>query len=48
MFRSKSNSGKSITARLTVFKASDGRIVSNGEQTLNRRNDPARNWGLPD
>ena len=44
-----SNSGKTKTTTSEVFVGADGRTI--GYQLdipLNRRNDPNRNWGLPE
>ncbi len=45
----KSNSGKTTYTTSETFVGADGRVVSrdNG-RPLNRRNDPERDWGLPD
>lgn len=43
----KSNSGKT-TRYETVFVGEDGRRVESMPVPKNRRNDPERNWGLPE
>lgn len=42
-----SNSGKNKTWTV-IYKSTDGRTLSNGQWAPNRRNDPKRNWGLPE
>jgi hypothetical protein len=42
----KSNSGKTIVDRMTVFNSNDGRALTSRAGSLNRRNDADRNWGL--
>lgn len=44
-----SNSGKTSKTTALIFKGADGRVIGHDYGTpLNRRNDPARDWGLPD
>lgn len=46
---SKSNSGKTTYTDYEAFHGSDGRIIDRDfGKRLNRRSDPARNWGLPE
>lgn len=47
----RSNSGKTVVHWTIGFKGEDGRIVHNldiSPPVKNRRNDPDRNWGLPE
>jgi hypothetical protein len=45
----KSNSGKTTYTTSETFVGADGRVVSRDSgRPLNRRNDPERDWGLPD
>lgn len=44
----KSNSGKTIVAWNPTYYAEDGEIVKGFHRAPNRRNDPNRNWGLPE
>lgn len=46
---SKSNSGKTTYTDAETFIGGDGRVITRDfGKRLNRRNDPDRNWGLPD
>lgn len=42
------NSGKSQRLRSIKYYGADGRVVTTFDDGPNRRNDPARDWGLPD
>lgn len=44
----KSNSGKTIVAWNPTYYAEDGEVVKGFHRAPNRRNDPDRNWGLPE
>lgn len=45
----KSNSGKTTETTHETFHGADGRVIGRDHGVLlNRRNDPARDWGLPD
>jgi hypothetical protein len=44
----RSNSGKSVQGYNVTFVSEDGEQVQGKKPTLNRRNDPARNYGLPE
>ena len=43
-----SNSGKTRFVNKITYHGDDGRTVVTKDDGLNRRNDPSRNWGLPD
>lgn len=42
----KSNSGKSNVGWHVIYRGNNSTMLSNDTTILNRRNDPARNWGL--
>ncbi len=44
----RSNSGKTTSLRSVTYFAEDGEKVTEESSPLNRRNDPDRNWGLPE
>jgi len=46
--RERSNSGKTMQLRSIVYHGADGRTVTAFDDGPNRRNDPDRDWGLPD
>ena len=43
-----SNSGKTVIDADTIFRGADGRVIYKARGNPNRRNDPDRNWGLPE
>jgi hypothetical protein len=44
----RSNSGKNVMSWNPTYVSESGLVVGEGRGPLNRRNDPKRNWGLPD
>jgi hypothetical protein len=44
----RTNSGKGERLRSITYYGDDGRVISAYDEGSNRRNDPERDWGLPD
>ncbi len=44
----KTNSGKGKRLRSITYYGADARVVTTYDAGANRRNDPERDWGLPD